>query len=136
MNFNFLGAPQAKPILRWTAGILLVFGLSLHSFTALFKSAGGLTGFSVGLWAWSLLPYAAGAFALLRARRPLAACGWLIPSAIADTIAYNDVFFHPEASTAGLGLLFTPIWNLVAFGPIGSVIGLLIERTLEKADAQ
>jgi hypothetical protein len=117
---------------RYFAFALLGFGLSVHSYTAFIKADGGASGFVIGLWAWALVTYGVGAVLLSRFRNSLAAVGWLILPAIMDLITYRSVFVSPQSSTAALGLLFAPLWNLLLLGPIGGVIGWLASRRVDR----
>jgi len=97
-------------------------GVLLHLYTAVFRADGGLSWFLLGLVLLSCLPYGV-AVALTRARRAsLLALGWAIASLLADLYMHYSVFVAPKGSTAALGLLFMPIWNLLVVGPVGAVV--------------
>jgi hypothetical protein len=104
---------------RIMAYVLLLYGAVLHTYTHLVRAAS----FSVGWWLWSLSPYIAGGLILILFRRPHATAGALMVPALLDAGNFYSVFIHPEGSTASLGLLFVPLWNLVAFVPVGAAIG-------------
>lgn len=60
--------------------------------------------------------------------------GGLILAAIMDAGIFHSVFVAPESSTAPLGLLFMPLWNLVVFMPLGGGVGWWVgKRTREIA---
>lgn len=97
-------------------------GILLHLYTALFLADGGLSWFLLGLAVLSCLPYAI-AVALARIRRAsVLSLGWAIASLLADLYMHYSVFVAPKGSTAALGLLFMPVWNLLVVGPAGAVL--------------
>jgi hypothetical protein len=118
----------------WPRNIAIALGatgLGLHTYTALIKGnygARGAIAFIAALWAWSLLPYAVGLFLSLKLSYHLQAVGWLIGVLMMDVGMYRAVFVHPHSSTAALGLLFMPGWNLVVFGPLGGLLGWMVSR--------
>jgi hypothetical protein len=107
---------------RIMAYALLLYGAVLHTYTHVSSAAS----FSVGWWLWSLSPYIAGALILILFKRPHATVGALVIPALLDAGNYYSVFIRPESSTAGLGMLFIPFWNLVVFVPIGAAIGWFV----------
>ena len=109
---------------RAIALALMLFGLVLHTFTSTVKS----TEFTVWFWLLSLSPYIVAACLYFLVHRPHAAAGALVLPAILDAGAYYSAFINPQSSTASLGLLFIPIWNVLLFAPLGAVIGWLIGR--------
>jgi hypothetical protein len=111
------------------AGLLIVaFGMLLHAYIAFFKAEGGASNFSMGLMVWSWLPYLVCALFFLVTRRPLIPLFGVVLPAIMDTLNFYSVFISPQSSTAALGLLWMPLWNLVLFMPVGLVIGWAIAR--------
>ncbi|SDN27830.1 hypothetical protein [Polaromonas sp. JS666] len=112
---NSVSTPAKFTLTLSAAGVLL------HVYTAVFRADGGLSWFLLGLVLLSCLPYGIAA-ALTRARRAhLLALGWAIASLLADLYMHYSVFVAPKGSTAALGLLFMPIWNLLVIGPAGAV---------------
>jgi hypothetical protein len=106
-------------IARIMAYALLLFGAVLHTYTHLVESES----FSLGWWLWSLAPYIAASIFIVIFKRPHATAGALIIPAFLDAGNFYSVFIHPESSTAALGMLFVPFWNLVVLVPIGAAIG-------------
>ncbi len=104
---------------RVVAYALLLYGVVLQTYTHAFRA----DSFSIVWWLWSLGPYFAGAVILFLLKRPHATVGALVVPALLDAGNFYSVFIHPESSTAALGMLFVPLWNLVAFVPIGGAIG-------------
>jgi hypothetical protein len=115
-------------IARLMAYTLLLFGATLHSYTNFFASESP----SLGWWLWPLTPYLAGAVMLFLFKRPHATAGALLIPAILDAGNFYSVFIHPTSSTAALGMLFVPLWNLVLFVPLGGAIGWWIGRRIER----
>jgi hypothetical protein len=109
---------------RVIALVLLLFGVCLHTYTEAVKS----TSFSMGFWLLSLSPYVVSALLLFAFRKPQMAAGAIGLPAIFDAGAYYSAFIDPQSSTASLGLLFVPIWNLLLFAPIGAAVGFLVGR--------
>jgi len=103
---------------------LLLFGVTLHTYTNFFA----IESPSLGWWLWPLTPYLAGAIMLFLFKRPHATAGALLIPAILDAGNYYSVFIHPTSSTAALGMLFVPLWNLLLFVPLGGAIGWWIGR--------
>jgi hypothetical protein len=98
---------------------LLLYGAVLHTYTHAVETES----FSAGWWLWSLAPYIASGFFLLIFKRPHATVGALIVPALLDAGNFYSVFVHPESSTAALGMVFVPFWNLIVFAPVGTAVG-------------
>lgn len=103
-------------------------GAVLHLYTALFKAEGGLSTFVVGLFVWSCLPYAVAALLGSRCNRPAIALGAALGALAGDLFMHYSVFVTPKGSTAALGLLFMPLWNLLLLGPAGAVTAWALAR--------
>jgi hypothetical protein len=88
--------------------------------------------FAVGLLVWSCLPYVGGVALLKFSRFPHAAVGCIAVPLIADAFVYYQVFVRPTSSTAAVGLVFMPLWNLVILGPIGATAGWFVGRQWAK----
>lgn len=114
-----------------TSLIIISCAVVLHIATA-FQSASGFSGFTIGLLLWSIFPYGialALSYALERKRIVL----WgLIPIFLFDLLMFGEVFIFPSSSTASIGLLFMPLWNLVLILPGGMILGLGMEKISEK----
>lgn len=96
-------------------------GVTLHAYTVTFKAAGDASAFLLGLLLVSCTPYAIAA-ALAWNRREVLGLGAAAACLVADMFMHYSVFFAPKSSTAALGLLFMPIGNLVAVGPLGALL--------------
>lgn len=118
---------------KTTALTLCSAGVALHLYTALFKAEGGsgAIAFLIGLLLWSSAPYAIAAV-LARGRHVVWALGAAAACLAADLFMHYTVFFAPKGSTAALGLLFMPLWNLVVIGPAGALLCWLAHRILAR----
>ncbi|HSC81682.1 MAG TPA: hypothetical protein VLC08_15090 [Chitinolyticbacter sp.] len=100
----------------------LLSGVLLHLYSLLFLASGGPNLFIATLFAWACLPYAVAAL-LPKLRQPSAiGAGYAMAALTGDLYMHYAVFLRPQSSTAALGLLLMPLWNLVLIGPIGAVI--------------
>jgi hypothetical protein len=103
-------------------------GALLHVYTALFKAEGGFSAFLVGLVVWSCLPYAIAALVAMRGKRPAIALGAALGALAGDLFMHYSVFVAPKGSTAALGLLFMPLWNLLVLAPAGAAVAWAVAR--------
>jgi hypothetical protein len=114
--------------LHRTALAACVLGVALHAYTALFKAEGGFSTFLVGLFVWSCLPYAIAALVATRGRQPAMALGAALGALAGDLFMHYSVFVAPKGSTAPLGLLFMPLWNLLLLAPAGAAVAWAVAR--------
>lgn len=114
---------------RLTYGIAGV-GALLHGYVALFKADGGFSPFLLGLLLMSWLPYVIAAGIARATKRAVFGLGFAAASLGADLLMHYSVFIAPKGSTAALGLLFMPIWNLVLVGPLGGIVFWAVHRYL------
>jgi hypothetical protein len=112
--------------------VLVLCGLILHLKTAFWKSSDPWSGFSIGLLIWSLFPYLAIVIASRKASYG-ALCAVIVVF-LFDLFMHLKVFVWPSSSTASLGLLFMPLWNMVLFIPLSFLAGYFIEKRLKKKD--
>ena len=98
---------------------LLAFGLLLHTYTHAVMAES----FYAGFWLWSISPYLLTAVLSLHILSPLAAACALVLPVAADIATYYGVFIAPTSSTAAVGLVATPLWNLLVLLPLGAFIG-------------
>jgi hypothetical protein len=113
---------------RTVATALIALGTALHTYTWLFE----VPSFSIPFWLWSMSPYLAAATLLWLFHEPQAATGALVMPPIFDVANFYSVFISPESSTAGLGMVFVPMWNLLVFVPLGGGIGWWVGRRLRE----
>ena len=108
--------------------LTIAAGCLLHVYTFTIKAEGGWTLFVIGLFAFSLTPYAVAAIVARFGRMTSSALGFAVGALIGDLYMHYSVFIAPKGSTAALGLLFMPLWNLLMLGPVGALIGWAITR--------
>lgn len=114
--------------MRKLGAVIASFGLLLHAYTAFFNSDVGPDSFTLGLMAWSSLPYLVAMSLLFVLRRPLIPLCGVIPVLFFDVWNYYYIFVRPQSSTAAIGLLWMPLWNLAIFMPTGLLVGWLIHK--------
>src|SRR5262245_3901552 len=120
-------------MIRKLAFLLIGCGVLLHAYTAFFKAEGPFSGFLLGLMLWSWLPYIGSAVLLLVWKNAHVAFGAALFALGADMVAFYSAFINPTSSTAALGLLFMPLWNLLLFAPVGALLGWLISKRARPA---
>lgn len=81
---------------------------------------------------WSCLPYLVWTYVAVVKEKPVLAVGAASLIFVADLYAYYSVFIHPTRSTAALGLLFVPLWNLLLIGPAGAAISWLLTKSVQR----
>ena len=109
----------------------VVTAAALHVASLAYGSAGPLLSyFMIGLLAFSLVPYLVCLLLISWAKKVGAGLGGLVGVAALDLAVYWSVFVSPKGSTAALGLLFAPVWKLVAALPIGALLGLALEAAV------
>ena len=113
---------------RPAALLVCACGVALHAYTALVKASGGPSAFSLGLLAYSALPYLACAVLALRFGKPLPALCGAAAALAADGWMFHGVFIAPRGSTSALGLLVMPALNLLIVVPLGSLLGLAVAK--------
>ncbi|MBA2961940.1 MULTISPECIES: hypothetical protein [Ramlibacter] len=131
---------QATRLAKVTLG-LCALGVLLHAYTAVFKSNGGTpsaggTLFLLGLLLWSCLPYALWAAVAVVRHQPGLAVGGAVATLAFDFYMHYSVFVAPSGSTAALGLLFAPLWNLLLFGPLGAALSWSLLRLFGQPASQ
>jgi hypothetical protein len=114
---------------------LCAVGCVLHAVTALGMAAGGLSFKLVVFFLYSCCPYAvaAGLIALnLRFFKPppVFAIGFAVGSLFGDLYMIYHVFIVPKHSSAALGLLVMPFWNLAFIGPAAGALVSIMYRLL------
>jgi hypothetical protein len=117
-----------RPIER-VATSLIAFGVVLHTYEHAVEAEWG----SVAFWLWSLSPYIVATIILVRFRHAHAATGALAVPVLLDLMTFFSVFVSPQGSTAALAMLFTPLWNLLVFVPLGAAVGRWV-RNRSNAD--
>ena len=120
--------PKTLKNLKYAIYVILFLGVCLHIFTVFVNSSEGITSFSLGLMAWSIVPYIICLLILRSVGTPIKATGASLLILIMDAWIYAEVFIIPSSSTAAIGLIFMPFWNMVLVIPIGCFFGWLIEK--------
>jgi hypothetical protein len=114
--------PKSVAILVPSLGILL------HAYISFFEASGGPNAFTLGLLAWSSLPYAICLLIAFAIDRPfLGFCGATV-ALLADLGTYYSVFVSPTSSAAAISVLFAPMVSLVVWVPVGVLVGFLLGR--------
>ena len=116
---------------RLLALILITAGILLHVYIALFTINAETTMFSLGLLAWSGLPYLICAF--VARNHSLVALGGVTAVFLIDLYVYYTAVAPSEITAPVLELLFAPFWNLILYMPIGMLIGRWISRKSVKS---
>lgn len=112
--------------------LIILSGIGLHSYTLLSTLNSEHTVLSIGLMLVSILPYCI--CLILTLTNPgfyWVSFGGALAALVVDALTYHSVFISPQSSTAALGLLFAPLWNLFLFMPIGMVLGYGIKKSRE-----
>ena len=112
---------------------LCLGGLILHLKTAFWESSEPFDSFSLKLLLLSLTPYVI--IILFRKASYGALCAAIVVF-LFDLFMHLEAFVWPSSSTAALGLLFMPIWNLVFFLPLSFLAGYFIEERIKKRNRQ
>ena len=94
-------------------------GVLLHAYQALVASSGANTAFAFGLFLWSTVPFAIAAVMDRLGVNRFRAAAFAWASLLGSVYMHFAVFVQPTGSTAALGLLFMPLWNLLLIGPAG-----------------
>lgn len=122
------------------APVVLVIAAAclLHVYTFAFKTEGGWSFFLLGLFAFSLSPYALAAAVAwwFRPAALLPALGFAAAALAGDLYMHYAVFIAPKGSTAALGLLIMPGWNLLLLGLAGALVGWGIARLIRHKPAR
>jgi hypothetical protein len=112
--------------------VIILSGIGLHTYTLLSTLSSEHTAFSIGLMLVSIFPYCI--CLLLSLIKPAfywVSFGGALAALVIDALTYHSVFISPQSSTAALGLLFAPLWNLFLLMPIEMVLGYGIKKSRE-----
>lgn len=110
--------------------LIILSGIGLQAYTLLSTFSPEHAVFSIGLMLVSILPYCI--CLLLTLVKPgyyWVSFGGALAALVIDGITYHSVFISPQSSTAALGLLFAPLWNIFLFMPMGMVLGYGIKKS-------
>jgi len=78
------------------------------------------------------MPYVAMLVLALPLKQPIPGAAGASAALIADALTFWSVFIQPKSSTAALGLLFTPIWNLLLIAPAVAALAFIFTRGLKR----
>jgi hypothetical protein len=112
--------------------VVCVLGVLLHAYQLSLASADAKPLFLAGLLIFSCLTYAIAWFLSRSKSWQLPGLGIALASLVADSFMHYSVFIAPKSSTAALGLLAMPFWNLLLTAPVGAGIGWLLARWLKQ----
>jgi hypothetical protein len=112
--------------------VVVAIAIALHAYEALVKSSGGA---SLGFFLWSLTPYVLCLIVATVSASSIPAVAGAVTAFLFDLDAHNHVFVHPTSSTAGLALLFVPLWNTLVFSPVAMLGAWLLLRLRPSAKA-
>ena len=93
--------------------VIVLLAIALHVYETYVNSPGG-----IGFLLWSSMPYALCVIVAALSTSSIPAVAGAVTAFLFDLGAHNDVFVHPTSSTAGLALLFVPLWNTLVFSPL------------------
>lgn len=62
-----------------------------------------------------------------------AAWGWLLAITAFGAYIWISVTYLAPGSTAAIAFVWIPVWNIIAFGPIGATLGHLLTRWLQRS---
>jgi hypothetical protein len=88
----------------------------------MFKAEDGAKIFLIGLVLLSCTPYVIAAVLALSRRGKVLGLGGAAAALLGDIYMHYSVFVAPKGSTAAVGLLAMPIWNLLMIGPAGAAL--------------
>ena len=107
--------------------VATVLAIALHAYEN-FPSEDP-SAFTAGMFAWSLAPYALCLFVASFSKSWIVPLAGAVTALLFDLKVHNDLFVNtPTSSTAGLALLFVPLWNLLVFAPLAMLAAWLLLR--------
>lgn len=111
-------------MLRIAAIMVIALGM-LHTSITFYDARGQIDLITLGLIVYSWLPYLVCLLLAVGKTNPIIPlCGAILPFFL-DLMMYCSA---ATSSTAPIGLIFMPLWNLVLSMPIGLLVGFLIVR--------
>jgi len=123
---------ELTSVFRWIVLPSVLLGFMLHAYTCFFMADSGASGFTVGLFLLSTLPYLACLLVGVRKTRGALMAACAIPLLlIFDISAFTEAFVSPTTSTSSLVLLVAPVINLVVM-VLGFLIGGLVFATMRR----
>jgi hypothetical protein len=108
--------------------VVTAIAIALHAYE-------NLPGHSLGFFLWPLAPYVLCLVVAALSKSSIPAGAGATTALIFDLYAHNVVFVNPSSSTAGLALLFVPLWNLLIYAPAAMIIAWFILRLRPQANS-
>ena len=109
-----------------------VVGATLHAYESFALTDDGP---SLAFFLWGIVPYLLCLVVAMSSKSAVPAFAGALVALLFDLLAHYQVFVHPTSSTAGLALLFTPLWNTLVFSPLTILVVLLILRRRAQLNA-
>jgi hypothetical protein len=113
---------------RRAAWVVCALAVALHSVTALIMSANPFSTFTLGLFLFSCAPYLAMFVLSTTLKQPVPAAAGALAALIADALMFWSAFIDSKGSTAVLGLVFMPVWNLLVIAPAVAAVAFVFTR--------
>lgn len=85
--------------------------------------------FALALFGLNLVPTGV-AWVIYRFEKRLAAWGWLLAVVLFTTVVWGLMTFGVQGSTASIGFLWLPVWNVVVVGPAGALLTVVSGRLI------
>jgi hypothetical protein len=111
---------------------VVVLGVALHAYESFGLAENGP---SLGFFLWGIVPYLLCLVVAMSSKSAVPAFAGAVVALLFDLLAHYQVFVHPTSSTAGLALLFTPLWNTLVFSPLAILLFWLIRRRRARVNA-
>jgi hypothetical protein len=127
-------ALRKTTMLRPHASVIAVavLGTALHAYESFGLADDGP---SPGFFLWGIFPYLLCLVVAMSSKSAVPAFAGAVVALLFDLLAHYQVFVHPTSSTAGLALLFTPLWNTLVFSPLAILVIWLIRRRRAQLNA-
>jgi hypothetical protein len=113
---------------RYLAWGVCAAAVALHAMTAFVMSAGAVSASTLGFFALSCAPYLAMLALATWLKQPIPGAAGASAAMLADVTMFWSVFIQPKGSTAALGLLVMPFWNLLVIAPAVAAAAYLFTR--------
>ena len=84
---------------------------------------------SFAFLAWATLPYFIGVLLIFAVRQSIIPLCAVLGPLMIDIVDIGSTYIAPHSSTAGLNLLWIPLWNMIVVQPTACFVGWLLTRT-------
>lgn len=127
LSAQSLSSMKAPHALVW---VVIGIAAALHLYENLSNNH---SSFSYGWFTWALLPYLLVlVLACFKGTRLPALAGGVV-ALLVDLWTLREVFIDPKSSTASLALIWMPLWNMILFVPIATLIAWAVSRRRQPA---